>query len=292
MKKDKIIISICSKSFNNNLLLLLNSISQNYIAFNLDIKVLITFNNVVKINNQNNKLIKKNLNKINYKIIYEKRIGISYVRNRALKFLQTLKFDYCCFLDDDCKIRKNFIINHLKFIEKYNCSIVGGPQFYKSNKHFFRVLERNYNQGKDVFWVSTNNVFFKKSVLKHNLFFSENVAKYGFGEDQLFFSKLSKFGEKIKWNNNAVFEIVQKNRENFAWFMNRNYKYGLTGILIDRELYGYIFAFLTNVLKATLNLVKSLLYLLLIPIKPINNFYQSFAFFFRFIGRLLNIFKF
>ena len=292
MKKDKIIISICSKSFNNNLLLLLNSISQNYIAFNLDIKVLITFNNVVKINNQNNKLIKKNLNKINYKIVYEKRIGISYVRNRALKFLKTLKFDYCCFLDDDCKIRKNFIINHLKFIEKYNCSIVGGPQLYKSNKHFFRVLERNYNQGKDVFWVSTNNVFFKKSVLKHNLFFSENVAKYGFGEDQLFFSKLSKFGEKIKWNNNAVFEIVQKNRENFAWFMNRNYKYGLTGILIDRELYGYIFAFLINVLKASLNLIKSLLYLLLIPIKPINNFYQSSAFFFRFIGRLLNIFKF
>ena len=288
MKKNRIIISICSRSFNNNLLILLNAISQNCIAFNLDIKVLIAFNSFKKITTYQNRLIKKKLNKINYDIIYEKRIGISYIRNKALKFLKTLKFDYCCFLDDDCKIRKNFIINHLKFIKKYKCSIVGGPQLYKSKKIFFRALERNYNPGKDISWVSTNNVLFKKSILKHNLNFSENVTKYGFGEDQLFFSQLYKLGETIKWNNNPVFEIVQKKRENYKWFLTRNYKFGLTGILIDKELHGFNHAFLLNILKASLNLTKSFLYLLLIPIKPINNFYQSSGYFFRFVGRILN----
>jgi len=288
MKKNRIIISICSRSFNNNLLILLNAINQNCIAFNLDIRVLIAFNNFEKVTTDQNRLIKKNLNKINYDTIYEKRIGVSYIRNKALKFLKTLQFDYCCFLDDDCKIRKNFIINHLKFIKKYNCSIVGGPQLYNSSKIFFRALERNCNHGKNISWVSTNNVLFKKSILKHNLIFSENVTKYGFGEDQLFFSQLSKLGETIKWNNNPVFEITQRKRENFKWFLSRNYKYGLTGILIDKELYGFSLAFLLNILKASLNLTKSFLYLLLIPIKPINNFYQSSAYFFRFIGRILN----
>ena len=291
MKKNRIIVSICSRSFNNNLLKLLNTINQNHNAFNLNIKVLITFNNLKKINQDQNRFIKKKLNKINYKIIYEKKIGISQVRNKALKFLKKLKFDYCCFLDDDCKIKKNFIINHIKFIEKYKCSIVGGPQLYNSKKAFFKALERSYNCGKDISWASTNNVFFKKSILKHNLIFSENVTKYGFGEDQLFFTQLSRLGEKIKWNNNPVFEIAQKKRENFKWFLSRNYKYGLTGILIDKELYGFGCAFLLNILKASLVLFKSFLYLLLIPIKPVNNFYQGSGYFFRFIGRALNFLK-
>ena len=292
MKKDRIYISICSRRYNNNLLALLKCIHQNSIASNLDIKVLITFNNSNKIEYLQTKLIKKNLKKIDCKIIYEKKIGISHVRNKSLKFLKSLNFDYCCFLDDDCIIKKNYIINHLNFIKKNNCNIVGGPQFYKSKKYFLRVFERNFHQGQEVFWASTNNVFLKKSILNNNLSFSKNVVKYGFGEDQLFFSKLSKIGETIKWNNNPVFEIVQKKRDNFKWFMLRNYKYGLTGILIDRELYGHNCAFLLNILKASLNLIKSCLYLMLIPIKPINRFYQSLAFFFRFIGRIFKIVKF
>ena len=59
MKKNRIIVSICSRSFNNNLLKLLNTINQNHNAFNLNIKVLITFNNLKKINQDQNRFIKK-----------------------------------------------------------------------------------------------------------------------------------------------------------------------------------------------------------------------------------------
>ena len=95
MKKDRIYISICSRRYNNNLLALLKCIHQNSIASNLDIKVLITFNNSNKIEYLQTKLIKKNLKKIDCKIIYEKKIGISHVRNKSLKFLKSLNFDYC-----------------------------------------------------------------------------------------------------------------------------------------------------------------------------------------------------
>ena len=50
---------------------------------------------------------------------------------------------------------------------------------------------------------------------------------------------MSKNGEIIKWNNNPVYEISQKKRENLKWFINRNFKYGITGILIDIELYNF-----------------------------------------------------
>ena len=153
MKKDKIIISICSRSFNNNLLILLNCIYKNWQFSNLNIKVLIIFNNSKRIQNLQKKLLQKSLKKIKYIIGYENKVGISYIRNRVLKKLQSLDYDYCCFLDDDCIIKKNFIGKHLNFIKKNNCQIVGGPQLYKSKRTFFRVFERNFIDNRYVSWV-------------------------------------------------------------------------------------------------------------------------------------------
>ena len=72
MKKDKIVICICSRNFNNNFVNLLENIFENQISYNLNIKVLIVFNNSKKINSLQEKAIKKNLKKIKYKISYEK----------------------------------------------------------------------------------------------------------------------------------------------------------------------------------------------------------------------------
>ena len=38
----------------------------------------------------------------------KKKVGISNARNKILKELKYLKFKYCCFLDDDCIIKKKF----------------------------------------------------------------------------------------------------------------------------------------------------------------------------------------
>ncbi len=292
MKKDRICISICSRRFNYNFLKLLDCIYKNSLNKNLKINLLIVFNCSTKIKKFQEKLIKKTLKKIIFKIIYEKKKGISYVRNKCLSYLKYTNFDYYCFLDDDCKIKNNYIINHLKFIKNSNCSIVSGPQFYESNKLFFKVFERNFIQGQKIFWASTNNVFFKKKVLKNNVFFSNKVSRYGFGEDQLFFSKLFRKGEVIKWNHNPVYEISQKRRENLKWFIDRNIKYGLTGLLIDKEIYNFSMAYILNIIKAFYNLFLASVYLFLIPIDLTNNFYKSFAYSLRFFGRSINFVKF
>lgn len=291
MKKNRVCISICSRGFSNNLSNLLKSIYKNSFNKNLKISVLIIFNQSKKIKKFQRKIIQENLKNIVYKIFYEKKIGISYARNKSLTSLKKIDYEYCCFLDDDCIIEKNFILNHVKFIKKNNCSIVSGPQLYKSNKSFFKVFERNFTQGKKVFWASTNNVLFKKIILNNKISFSKKVSKFGYGEDQLFFSRMSRNGEVIKWNNNPVYEVSQKNRENFKWFIDRNFKYGLTGILIDRELYNFSMAYLLNILKAFYNLTIAGVYLFLIPLNVIHYPFKSLAFFMRFVGRILNLIK-
>ena len=292
MKTDSIYISICSRKFNNNFLNLLKCVYINSLNINIKIRILIVFNQPNRIKNFQKILIKNNLKNIKHKIIYEKKLGISYARNKSLNYLKNIDCEYCCFLDDDCKIDDNFILNHLKFIKKNNCSIVSGPQIYKSKKSFFRVFERNFIQKKKIFWASTNNVFFKKKILRNNISFSNKVSKYGYGEDQLFFSKMTKNGEIIKWNNNPVYEISQKKRENFKWFVDRNFKYGLTGILIDIELYNFIQAYILNILKAFYNLIFGILYFFLIPVNSTNYLFKSIAFFIRFFGRMISLFKF
>ena len=291
MKKDRVCISICSRSFSNNFLNLLDCIHKNSFKKNFKINLLILFNQSKTIKKFQKKLIKKNLKNINFKIIYQKKIGISQARNKLLAYLKYIDFEYFCFLDDDCIIEQNFISNHLKFIKKNNCSIVSGPQFYKSNKSFFKVFERNFPQGKQIFWASTNNVLFKKIILKNKIVFSEKVSKFGYGEDQLFFSKMSKSGEVIKWNNNPVYEVQQKKRENLKWFVERNFKYGLTGILIDLELYNFLIAYKLNILKAFYNLLLASVYFFLIPLDMNNNIFKSFAFFIRFLGRISSLTK-
>ena len=71
-----------------------------------------------------------------------------------------------------------------------------------------------------------------------------------------------------------------------------NFRYALNSILKDREIYSYYLAIILNIFKVSLNLTKSFLYLLLIPFKLIDSFYQSQVFFLRFNGRAFKIVKF
>ena len=82
--------------------------------------------------------------------------------------------------------------------------------------------------------------------MKNNIYFSNLVTKYGFGEDQLFFSQQNQLGNIIKWNNNKVYEVIQKKRENMIWFLDRSFKFGLSGFLIDKEMYGTLNGLIIN----------------------------------------------
>lgn len=279
MKKNKIIACIVSRKFNVKLLNLLKSIDQNVLPLNTIIEKVIIFNSNVKENYKFNKFYKKKT-----KILIEPKKGVSNARNKCLDFLRINKFNYACFFDDDTQICKNWFIENIKFIKKFpDVKIVGGPQIFQTRKKYIKSLELNYSHGEKVRWVSTNNVFFKKEVLNNNLIFEKKLNKIFQGEDQLFFSQLNKLGYTLRWNSKSyVKEYLNLNKNNFNWFLSRNFKYGLAGGFIDIKLYGTVFGNMMNFLKLIYNFLKLLTYM---PRVLFNKIY-----FFNCLGIVLRIF--
>ena len=288
MKKNNISTCICSRGYSRKLLSTLNSASKaNNQSINLRITIIL--NTTFKLKKKEYLKIKKILFKIKFNILYENRKGVSYARNRYLKYIYNKNIDYCNFIDDDCIIKKNYFLTYVNNVNLRKYDILTGPQIYKSKKYFFRVLERKFKKNTNVAWASTNNVFFKKKVLKSKIFFSNKVTKYGFGEDQLFFSKLNKLGKKIIWINNPVYELRQKERENLNWFVNRSYKFGLTGLLIDVELHGYLNGTLLNFSKIFLYFLIAFVSFFLLLLRPNTYLFILLFNLFRLFGRVISL---
>ena len=119
--------------------------------------------------------------------------------------------------------------------------------------------------------------------------FSTKVIKYGFGEDQLFFSKLTRIGQKIKWHNNKVYEYVNKDRQNLIWFLKRNYFYGLTGYLIEKELHGNYYGIIINLIKSFAYLLRIIIDLPFALLHPKKYLLLSTSNFLRFFGRIVGL---
>ena len=53
------------------------------------------------------------------------------------------------------------------------------------------------------------------------------------------------------WNSKAtVEEYPQINRENYTWFLKRNFRYGYSGLIIDKNIYGEKIGYCINILKS------------------------------------------
>lgn len=278
--KKIIIASVCSRKFNSKLMSLLESLDNCLLPKNTKLKKIIVFNSADK---NNLILLKKNYKK-KLEIFYEKKKGVSNARNKILNILKNKKFDYGCFFDDDSTVSKKWFIENFIFFKKnLDTDIIGGPQIFKSKKKYLKSLELDYEHGSKVRWVSTNNVFFKKKILKKKLYFSNNLNAIFQGEDQLFFSQLNLAGYVMRWNKKSfVKESISKNKNSFAWFLRRNYKYGLAGGFIDKKLYGNLLGLIINLLKILYNFI--LLILLFFKM------FLNFVYFYKLLGVALRIF--
>ncbi len=236
-------IYICSLISKKNLKFLrsfLTSLNELKLANNLKFKMIFIINPKIR----NSKMfIKRYLNKLDYLILESIKDNIPYSRNIFLKFIRNKDLKYAGFLDDDCIIDKNWLLNMINFIKQYNCDIVGGPQKHKikdiTYKNYYDVLEPNRKHGKLVKWVATNNCFFLKKILTNSkILFDTELANYG-GSDQLFFNKFYKNEFILKWNlKSYITENYNSDREKKIWFLKRNLRYGYSGNLIDKKIYG------------------------------------------------------
>ena len=240
-------------------------------------------------------LIKKIITnkKINIFILNSVKKDIPNTRNIFLLKIKNKNLDYVGFLDDDCKINRNWVFLMTNFITKYKCDIVGGPQYHKVTnlkyKKLYNILEPPNTNNQNIRWVATNNCFFKKKILdKTNLLFNQYLKNIG-GSDQLFFRKLKKKGFSIMWNSKAsIEEYLQVDRENYIWFLKRNFRYGYSGLIIDKNIYGKKIGYLMNISKIILLFFLSLINLFLIFRE--YNLIRSLFYFVKGSGRLVSMF--
>ena len=234
--------------------------------------------------------LKSFLSNLDYSILESIRDNIPDSRNIFLKFLKNKNVKYAGFIDDDCLIDKNWLLNMIKFINQNHCDIVGGPQYHsikdKSFKDFYDILEPNHHHGQLVKWVATNNCFFSKKVFcKPRVFFDPKFARVG-GSDQLFFSKLNKKKFIIRWNKKSfITENFNPQREKKIWFFKRNLRYGYSGNLIDKKIYGK--KGIIIILIKLFYLISAALFFILIPSRK-NHIKASF-FFQRASGRFIGL---
>ena len=151
------------------------------------------------------------------------------------------------------------------------------------------MLEPPNTNKQNIRWVATNNCFFKKKILdKTNLLFNQYLKNIG-GSDQLFFRKLKKKGFSIMWNSKAsIEEYLQVDRENYIWFLKRNFRYGYSGLIIDKNIYGKKIGYLMNISKIILLFFLSLINLFLIFRE--YNLIRSLFYFVKGSGRLVSMF--
>ena len=291
----KIAICVCFSEKNiNHHEKILRNINQIIIPKGYHLKFYAVLNrNVLYLNN----LIKKIINKkeINIKVLTTFKKNIPSARNVFIDHLKKQKINFVGFLDDDCMIDRKWILKMTQFISNNNCDIVGGPQLHEVTNNKFKIyykfLEPQHLNKKEVNWIATNNCFFKKSIIDSiNIRFDENLKNIG-GSDQLFFRKLKKKGFTIKWNVDAkVKEYKQKDRENLSWFLKRNFRYGFSGLIIDKKIYGKKTGYIINIIK--------IFYLSFIGFSNFffifknYHFINSTFYFSKALGRLSAMFKF
>ena len=91
------------------------------------------------------------------------------------------------------------------------------------------------------------------------------------------------------WNSKAIVEeYPQVDRENYAWFLKRNFRYGYSGLIIDKNIYGKINGYFMNIFKLVFLILLSLINLFFIFRK--YNFIKSLFYLVKASGRFLSIF--
>lgn len=263
MKKIKIefiLISCCTCKRPNMLRESLESVKGLILPENVNIELLVIDND----KNASSKEIIENIKenffiKINY-FVEEKR-GISNARNRLLKEALNLGASHIALFDDDEILDQNWLISHYSYYNSNsNAIIVSGPTYNTFKKSYSGYIKKN-----NIFKSSTTkktglvrnvcasgNVFFPTTVMSEaGIFFNPDYVFMG-GEDGDFFSRASSAGFTIVWNNEAINrELVNDERANIKWILNRSYYNGYSGAYFKLKQKNSLIRKLMMVLKTS-----------------------------------------
>jgi GT2 family glycosyltransferase len=176
--------------------------------------------------------------------------SLSFARNYGIGISES---DIVGFLDLDCIVDENWAKNTYNTFEKYpGAGIVGGrviplwqgkiKWFHNSKiiQNFYSVLDLDTESAVDVSRIVGGNFAIKRSVLKKEACFREDLGrkegKLISGEDSELCLRAASKGILIKYSpNSTVFHIIPKERMSFKWIANRIYYGALSKAYMGRN---------------------------------------------------------
>lgn len=131
------------------------------------------------------------INKINY--IYQHNQGVSAARNNGMRVASG---EYCCFLDSDDSLHKDFCVKLITELNKRKIDIVYSNYYYYLDGNINNIIKKNFPKHSNYIFpelisgnfIPTDCVLFRKKILNKENLFDINFKTM---EDWLFWLKLS-----------------------------------------------------------------------------------------------------
>jgi glycosyltransferase involved in cell wall biosynthesis len=271
MTKQKIVVSVVICTYNRAPLVLncLKSL-DNQTADKNCFEVIIVDNNS---SDNTNKVVENFIRKrVNFRIVREKKQGLSFARNRGWR---EARGKYIAYIDDDAIAKSDWVQQIMAFIKKNSkINAFGGPYGRFSSKPFPSWLPENYftlNLGsieKTIHlrkeWISGSNMIFNKSIFIKYGGFNTDLGMKGnrtlYGEETELLLRLKKMGESVYYVPKIrVKHLVAERKLSLWWLLKNNYWHSLSNSLFKKPKF--------NFLKGIVSLILSLS---LIPLYLIN----------------------
>lgn len=266
MKKNIILIGVCTYNRPNMLRKCLNSIKTQEIPKGAEIIIYVADNNSEPLLHIKD-VVDECLQGLKYKYLLVEKRGISFARNAILDCAVESKADFIAFIDDDQYADLSWINNLYKKITEAKVEAVQGKVIYVLPEETPDFIQKEWQVGysEDTLLkhLGTGNVIFaSKLVNDWGLRFRNELALTG-GEDLDFFLRSQHNGGKHIYTAYAVvFETVPDERATVKWQLKRKMQDGYALSAITYANYGMLRLLRKYILKAFRNLVTAPFYLL------------------------------
>ncbi len=203
----------------------------------------------------------------NFKYVFESNQGLSHARNRGAK---EAKADWVGYVDDDGKVRENYIEQALFTIENFDFDCFGGKvvNWFKYGRP--RWYNEIYDAEKEKYaevceydgFISGGISFYKKDIIVINGGFpghlGMNGRKLGYGEET-YLQILIKDNGKIGFNPKIILEhLVPEHKMSVLWQLKRRFFDGEADGLISSDDYMGFSERIKCIFKVSINTAKVL----------------------------------
>lgn len=225
------------------------------------------------------KAIQEQKSRLRIKYLIEKRKGIPFARNAAIRASSSESL-YILFVDDDEVVSKQWLENIFNTQSKYDADVVAGPviPIFETNPSrwiikgkFFELRKPKKANGDKIYEAQTSNVLIRKNIFyQENVWFDETLIDTG-GTDTLLFKKILQKGYKMYWAEEAyVREHIPASRANMRWLLKRSYRHGITLSISSLRTGIGIKPYFSQLLKGCYRIILGVIYL---PITPLGKEY-------------------